>query len=140
MIFIAAGAAVLAVLVWAGRRSASLNNELRIASALLAALAAAGAVVAGLRGSWIVSLGMVALSAYLGRTASVRSQATRRRPAEGPPMSLTQARSILGVGPEATRDDIQAAYRRLIARAHPDVGGSGGLAAQLNAARDRLLG
>ena len=54
-------------------------------------------------------------------------------------MPLTQARSILGVEESASRAEIQAAYTRLMKRAHPDKGGSEGLAAQLNAARDRLL-
>ncbi len=54
-------------------------------------------------------------------------------------MSLAQARSILGVGPAATAADIRAAYKRLMRRAHPDLGGTSGLAAQLNAARDRLI-
>ena len=54
-------------------------------------------------------------------------------------MTLDQARDILGVSPAATRAEIEAAYRRLIVRAHPDQGGTSGLAAQLNAARDRLL-
>jgi curved DNA-binding protein CbpA len=54
-------------------------------------------------------------------------------------MSKADARSILGVGPEASREEVEAAYRRLMQRAHPDRGGSAGLAAQLNAARDRLL-
>ncbi|HQP19187.1 MAG TPA: DnaJ domain-containing protein, partial [Phenylobacterium sp.] len=50
-----------------------------------------------------------------------------------------EARSILGVGPQATTAEIQAAYARLMRVAHPDAGGTDGLAAQLNAARDRLL-
>ena len=54
-------------------------------------------------------------------------------------MSADHARSILGVRPGATPAEIESAYRRLIRRAHPDQGGSDGLAAQLNAARDRLL-
>jgi curved DNA-binding protein CbpA len=54
-------------------------------------------------------------------------------------MSLAEARSILGVGPTATRAEIKAAYARLMQVAHPDKGGTDGLAAQLNAARDRLL-
>jgi len=54
-------------------------------------------------------------------------------------MSLTEARSILGVDAEATREEIQTAYTRLMRMAHPDKGGTSGLAAQLNAARDRLL-
>ena len=40
----------------------------------------------------------------------------------------------------ATKAEIQAAYTRLMRAVHPDKGGTAGLAAQLNAARDRLLG
>jgi DnaJ-class molecular chaperone len=54
-------------------------------------------------------------------------------------MSDAEARRILGVGPAATREEIQAAYTRLMRAVHPDKGGTAGLAAQLNAARDRLL-
>jgi curved DNA-binding protein CbpA len=54
-------------------------------------------------------------------------------------MSAAEARSILGVEPDATPDQIRSAYTRLMQRAHPDKGGTTGLAAQLNAARDRLL-
>jgi DnaJ-class molecular chaperone len=54
-------------------------------------------------------------------------------------MSLAQARSILGVTDSATPAEIEAAYRQQIRHAHPDRGGTSGLAAQLNAARDRLL-
>jgi curved DNA-binding protein CbpA len=53
-------------------------------------------------------------------------------------MSLDEARAILGVGPTATAPEIRAAYTRLMRRAHPDQGGTSGLAAQVNAARDRL--
>ena len=60
------------------------------------------------------------------------------QPASLEPMSLAQARAILGVGPAATAADIREAYTRLMRRAHPDHGGTSGLAAQLNAARDRL--
>jgi len=54
-------------------------------------------------------------------------------------MSAGEARSILGVGPDATAAEIEAAYKRLMRMAHPDKGGTSGLASQLNAARDRLL-
>ncbi len=54
-------------------------------------------------------------------------------------MSAAEARSILGVAPDATPEQIRSAYTRLMQRAHPDKGGTTGLAAQLNAARDRLL-
>ena len=49
------------------------------------------------------------------------------------------ARRLLGVGPNATADEIRAAYRAKMARAHPDRGGSHNEAARLTAARDRLL-
>ena len=53
-------------------------------------------------------------------------------------MSAHEARAVLGVEDGATRADIETAYRRLMQRAHPDHGGTSGLAAQLNAARDML--
>lgn len=51
-----------------------------------------------------------------------------------------QAYAILGLPVGASRAEIQAAYRRLIQRLHPDQGGSEYLAACLNQARDLLLG
>jgi DnaJ-class molecular chaperone len=47
---------------------------------------------------------------------------------------------MLGVDTSASEAEIQAAYLRLMRRVHPDHGGASGLAAQLNLARDRLLG
>lgn len=64
-----------------------------------------------------------------------RAEANRRQEA----MPVEQARSLLGLGPDATAAEVNAAWRRLMARAHPDQGGTEGLAAQLNAARDALL-
>ena len=59
-------------------------------------------------------------------------------PAPGGAMTREEALSILGLeagaGPEAVRD----AHRRLMARVHPDHGGSTWLAAKLNQARDLL--
>ena len=137
MIYIVLGAAVLAVLVWAGRRANLPVNIARWFVAALGLAAAAASIFVGLRGQWIGSLALFILALYMAQAA--------RAPRIGPPnysseMSLSQARSILGVGPEATRPDIEAAYRRLMRQAHPDKGGTTGLAAQLNAARDRLLG
>ncbi len=54
-------------------------------------------------------------------------------------MKLAEARNLLGLGPDADREAIIAAHRRLITRNHPDSGGTEALAAQLNAARDLLL-
>lgn len=54
-------------------------------------------------------------------------------------MDRIEAYEILGLQPGASRDEIQAAYRRLIQRVHPDQGGSSYLAARINQARDVLL-
>ena len=55
------------------------------------------------------------------------------------PMRPAEARALLGVGEGASLDDIRAAHRQLIAKVHPDAGGSAGLATQVNAARDALI-
>jgi hypothetical protein len=54
-------------------------------------------------------------------------------------MGLEEAYRVLGLGPGATRDDIQAAHRELIKRNHPDQGGSTYIAAKVNEAKDVLL-
>ncbi|HEY2048650.1 MAG TPA: molecular chaperone DnaJ [Caulobacteraceae bacterium] len=138
MFYVLVGFAVLAFLVLAGRRPRQITQAVRVSSGLLAALAAVGAVVSGLRGGWMLSLALVALSTWLGYRARPGAASSTSR-SDPDAMSENDARSILGVGPEANRGEIESAYRRLMQRAHPDAGGSAGLAAQLNAARDRLI-
>jgi hypothetical protein len=90
------------------------------------------------------------LEAYLDREyADWRAQAQgsatgggreSAMPPEPATMTPAQACQILGVQPGASEADIREAHRRLIALVHPDRGGSGFLAAQVNLARDVLLG
>jgi curved DNA-binding protein CbpA len=54
-------------------------------------------------------------------------------------MPVEDARRLLGVGPEASLAEIRDAHRRLIARVHPDSGGSAELANRVNVARDTLV-
>lgn len=49
------------------------------------------------------------------------------------------ARALLGVGRTANRRDVIDAHRRLIARVHPDRGGSNAAVHAANSARDLLL-
>jgi DnaJ homolog subfamily C member 19 len=58
---------------------------------------------------------------------------------KGQIMSSSEAAKLLDVSLDATADAINAAHRRLIAKVHPDAGGSAELAARVNQARDVLL-
>ena len=55
------------------------------------------------------------------------------------PMTVAEARDVLGVDAAASREEIETAYRDLIVKNHPDHGGTDWIAAQLNQARDILL-
>ncbi|WP_033067562.1 molecular chaperone DnaJ [Thalassospira australica] len=54
-------------------------------------------------------------------------------------MTEGEARKILGVSKDATREDINRAYKMQIKAVHPDHGGSDYLASKINAARSLLL-
>ena len=84
---------------------------------------------------------MAVLEAYLDRVHEDWRAHRRAPPGRSPDgMSEDEARAVLGVGPDATREEIVQAHRRLMQRLHPDRGGSDYLAAKLNAAKDLLLG
>lgn len=55
-------------------------------------------------------------------------------------MTEDQAREILGVGRDASRDEILAAYLKLMLKCQPDTEGTKYFAQELNAAKARLLG
>lgn len=85
------------------------------------------------------------LRAYLDRVhpawrdepgAAPEPDAARSAP-EG--MTVERALRILGLRPGASQEEIAAAYRRLIKRVHPDVGGSEALVQEVTDARDLLL-
>lgn len=148
MIYLAIGCAALALLLWAsGGKPVFKRREWRLLSGAFALAAFAGAAYVGVRGAWGAAIVLVVVGLWLAvstRRAGLGPASTGSRPGAGKAsrdrMSLSDARAILGVGPEATREEIQAAYARLMRMAHPDKGGTDGLASQLNAARDRLLG
>ena len=63
----------------------------------------------------------------------------RRKRAKSPSMPVAEARQLLGVAETASLPDIRQAHPRLIAKVHPDTGGSAELAHRVNVARDTLV-
>lgn len=144
MIYLALGAALLWFLLWAAQKSKRpilKFRQWRIASALIATLMFAAAAFLTLQGQWGKAIVLVVLGMWLSASAR-QPRAARVKSAPPPadaPMSLSEAYAILDLAPGATREDVQAAYTRLMKLIHPDKGGGAGLASKLNAARDRLL-
>jgi DnaJ family protein C protein 19 len=133
MIFVALGVLVLALLVSLGRQPLMARTPGRLLGLALAVTAAAIAAYDAARGGWLG--GSILLTAALWLASS--SRAPKRLAEAG--MGRAEAASMLGITESAGRDEIEAAYRRLMLRVHPDTGGAAGLAAQLNAARAVLL-
>ena len=145
MTWLLIAAAALGLLAWAGGTGARTGRrEWRLIAGGLALAALVGGALSLLRGGWPLGLALVAAGLALAGAARSPTPKAGTRPDPPPPqpegMSLSEARSVLGLGADASREDILEAHARLIRRTHPDAGGTDGLAAHLNAARDRLLG
>ena len=88
------------------------------------------------------------LEAYLDRSigedwrerAASGDAGEAESPAASGAMTREQAWEVLGLQPGAADAEIRAAHRRLMKKFHPDQGGSTFLAAQINRAKDLLLG
>lgn len=144
MTWLLIAAVALGLLAWAGRTGARTGRrEWRLIAGGLALAALVAGALSLLRGGWPLGLALVAGGlALAGAARSPTPKAgTRPDPPQSQPegMSLSEARSVLGLGADASREDVLEAHARLIRRTHPDAGGTDGLAAHLNAARDRLL-
>lgn len=137
--YLVAAAAVVAAMLWGTRpRRTRLNARWRIASSVLAIAAVAAAAWVAVRGELMQGALLIVIGLLLA-LGSRWPRPSRAVALEGGGMSLEEARAMLGVGEGAGPTEIQAAYARLMRRAHPDHGGSTGLATQLNLARERLL-
>lgn len=122
-------------LIWTGRlQRMSAKDGMALGAALVGAVMAA-------KGRPLVGAPML-----LGATLFFFAQGqkgARKRPARQTVSTdgdIARARALLGVTAQADATEIRAAHRRLIASVHPDRGGTEALAAQINAARDLLLG
>jgi hypothetical protein len=140
MILLLIAGVVLAFVVWTGWGKPVLTRgQWRVGTGVLAVVLVGGGALVAARGAYGEGLGLAAVGgglAYMTRS--------RRGPKPEPrlptrAMSEAEARALLGLGEHASTQDVQSAHTRLMKVAHPDRGGTSGLAAQLNAARDRLL-
>jgi hypothetical protein len=127
------------IVVWAlirlGRQTEGpRRGHWRVAATLVSAALLVGGVLALTKGAWVSGAGLVGAALWLVVASRMRTAAVKREA-----IGDAEARSILGVPLGAEPEVINAAWRRLMGRAHPDQGGTEGLAAKLNAARDRLL-
>jgi len=143
VIYLALGAVVLWFLLFVQNKRPILPHpQWRIGSGMMAIGLFALAAFLAVRGEGI--LAVVPLVIGLCLTAVTRLPRAARagpappEPAIGP-ISMSEAYAILDLKPGATREEVQAAYTRLMKLVHPDKGGGAGLAAKLNAARDKLL-
>lgn len=139
MAYLVLGIIALWLILRAGGAPMFRRREWRFLTAAIAVAALAGAAYAAVREAWVPAAVLVMMGGWMALS-------TRRPPGSAPPpparsgrMSLEEARAILGVSASASPAEIRAAYMRLMRSVHPDQGGTSGLAAQLNAARDRLL-
>jgi len=113
---------------WAWKTRDAQAMRLGDVAAIVAALIGLRALGRGAELTALLALGGA------GGWAWFRRAGTRR-----PAMSRKEASGLLGVPVNADADRVRAAHRRLVARVHPDAGGSDELAARVNAARDVLL-
>ena len=143
MTFIVLGCVLLLGLLMGGAGMRAVGRfarrSWRPGAGVLALAAFVAAAVLGVMEKFPAAIvfGLIGLSLTLSTRRTRRTGPTGER---GPPavrdMGVEAAASILGVAPDASDEEVQAAYLRLIRRVHPDAGGAAGLAAQLNAARD----
>lgn len=55
-------------------------------------------------------------------------------------MTKEKAYAVLGLKPDATKEEIIASHKKMMQKIHPDRGGSDYLAAEINQAKDTLTG
>ena len=116
-------------------RSVVGRGQWRPTAAVVVVIAVVGAAALALRGAWPVSLGLLAIALWSGLFIRRGGERASSRNV----MSRAEASFLLGLGADPSPAEVREAYRRLMQRAHPDTGGTQGLASQLNAARDVLL-
>ena len=117
------------------------------AAVVLILLTAIGLALSGL---WPIAMSLLGGVLVYGRPVlqafgvwQTIKRFTKPNPNSGTPsasvMAKSHARQVLEVEENASHEEIIAAHKRLIAKNHPDKGGSTYLASQINQAKDVLL-
>lgn len=120
------------------RLAASVTGPWKPGVTLLGLLAAFGALATVARGAWVEAAALAFLAA--GCLGVARRRGPRPAIQQPPTMDRSEAAALLGVPPDATPAQADAAFRRLILKLHPDQGGTPGLSAKLLEARRVLAG
>jgi len=141
MVYVALGVVTFLAL-WFGLQAlarASVERLRRVV--LVCATVLGGALAAWLFVTGRVPLASLVMGGVLGLHFPRRRKASAARPQASAPDALTleEACEILGVSPQASKQEIDAAYRALIKKLHPDSGGTDWFARRLTAARELLL-
>ena len=126
-------------------------QRMTMTDGLMLGLAIVGAIMAA-KGQGLIGGGALTLAGLHGWRRMAAGVRPRRRartaarnpapPAAAPDREedrLAEARALLGLAAGADAEAIRAAHRRLIAKNHPDVGGTQALAEKINDARSILL-
>jgi hypothetical protein len=80
----------------------------------------------------LIALGCILYKMIAGRWPWEKKVSTRQQ-------AIFRARRLLGVEERASREEIVAAHKKLIAMVHPDRGGTNEQVHEANAARDLLF-
>ena len=128
-----------------GKRARLMVAGVLLVAALLSILFAGARLVPLSVLTFLIGLGLAANIAVRDRARTRGFEDLGEEPPQRPApatkgMERAEAMAILGLKGEPTRDEITAAHKRMIVRAHPDQGGSDYLAAKVNEARQVLLG
>lgn len=124
---------------WLKRKQLLRMPTWRLGAGALSIATFSAALYCGLRNLWVPAIVLGVIGCWTAVSARHPRASSRAVPSASRAMTLAEARSILGVEEGASAAQINAAYKRLMQRVHPDAGGAAGLATQLNLARDRLL-
>ena len=146
--------AVMWFLSWYNRASKEERNKSLVSILLYGCAAVLLVLVVTGRIPWLFAM-LSAATPWINRALSMKmmwnrfnqnnssTQGSQSQSAPPPAgvvkMTTSEALQVLGLKPGATESEIVLAHKKLIQKIHPDKGGSGYLASQINQAKDTLL-